>query len=562
VWTDADNWQFGHWLSGRAAEAPLAGTIARILDDADFLDYDSGNLTGAMQGYLIDQIASPRDMINPLEMAFFFDSIESNGKIVFRHRAREGSRSTLDVDDLVETSPENARYTLTRAQETELARAAKLTYTDPNRDYEKGSAEARMLSVASNRVAEADLPIIIDYEQAVKIAATWLHETWAARESLSLALPPSRLKLEPSDMISVTAGGMTRDYRITERSIGEALRIEAKSIEAHIYDGMEAPRREGIAKEPIVFGTPIAAFMDLPLMTGAETPYAGRLAAFSDPFGGVAFYRSPTTSGFTLNTLVNVPAILGETQTAFFSGPTSRFDLGNVLRVKLYGGELASVDDLLLFAGANMAAIENADGEWEVIQFGAASLVSTGIYDLSGLLRGQFGTEGAMRDSVAAGARFVLLDQAVVEATMVQDERALPFNWKIGPAAYDISNAAYSSVTKTFNGVGLRPLSPVHVKGARDGGGNLTISWVRRDRIGADSWDQSEIPMSEAGEAYEVDILDGSTVMRTLTATSATATYSATDQVTDFGSAQSAMSVRVYQMSQVFSRGAPRAAII
>ena len=59
------------------------------------------------------------------------------------------------------------------------------------------------------------------------------------------------------------------------------------------------------------------------------------------------------------------------------------------------------------------------------------------------------------------------------------------------------------------------------------------------------------VPLNEPSEAYEVDVLDGASVVRTLTSTSASVVYTAADQVTDFGSAQSSVDVVVYQMSDV-----------
>src|SRR5690606_17944505 len=146
-------------------------------------------------------------------------------------------------------------------------------------------------------------------------------------------------------------------------------------------------------------------------------------------------------------------------------------------------------------------------------------------------------------------------DSAVIEAAMTLDERNLTFNWKAGPAPYELSHPAFLTQTRAFSGLGLRPYSPVHVTGSRDEAGDLTIAWVRRDRIGADSWDQSEIPMSETSEAYEVDILNGGTVVRTLTATSPSVVYTAVQQTADFGAPQSSVPVRVYQRSQTFGRG-------
>ena len=63
------------------------------------------------------------------------------------------------------------------------------------------------------------------------------------------------------------------------------------------------------------------------------------------------------------------------------------------------------------------------------------------------------------------------------------------------------------------------------------------------------------MPLGEEQESYEVDIMSGSTVKRTLTATSSNVTYSAADQTTDFGSPPSSLTVRVHQLSEIFGRG-------
>ena len=47
--------------------------------------------------------------------------------------------------------------------------------------------------------------------------------------------------------------------------------------------------------------------------------------------------------------------------------------------------------------------------------------------------------------------------------------------------------------------------------------GDLVIGWTRRSRaLAADSWTAAEVPLAEEREAYEVEVLDGSAVQRTL----------------------------------------------
>src|SRR5690606_41532339 len=112
----------------------------------------------------------------------------------------------------------------------------------------------------------------------------------------------------------------------------------------------------------------------------------------------------------------------------------------------------------------------------------------------------------------------------------------------------------------TFAGAGLRPLQPVPARATRIAEGDLAIGWIRRTRTGGDSWDSSDVPLGEEREAYEVDILSGDSVVRTLAATNSVITYTAAQQVADFGAVQSTCAVRVYQLSAVVGRGAPRGA--
>jgi hypothetical protein len=232
------------------------------------------------------------------------------------------------------------------------------------------------------------------------------------------------------------------------------------------------------------------------------------------------------------------------------------------VRVKIPAGELSSNASLQIFSGANAAAIQNADGDWEVIQFLNAGLVDSATYQLSGLLRGQAGTEGAMRTPVAAGAPFVLLDGALVRVPLGLSELKRPLNWRYGPSNRDLADASYAVTPHAYQGLGLRPLSPVHVKASRAANGDLSLSWIRRTRIGGDSWEVADVPLAETSEAYEVDILSGSMVKRTLAAGSTFAIYTAAQQTADFGAVQSSIAVAVYQVSAVYGRGAPRAATL
>jgi hypothetical protein len=214
-------------------------------------------------------------------------------------------------------------------------------------------------------------------------------------------------------------------------------------------------------------------------------------------------------------------------------------DLGNALVVDLLTGTLESVTDLTLFGGANALAIESAPGVWEIVQAGAAELLAPGRYRLTRLLRGQRGTEDAMANPAPAGARVVVLDDSLATLPITEADLGIPWNWRIGPASRPVSDETYVAQAFTPEGIGLRPFSVAHVEQPWRKPrmpGDLTIRWTRRSRVlAADNWGAADVPLAEEIEAYEVEILDGSTVKRVLSVTTTSATYTAAQQTSDRG---------------------------
>ena len=558
TWGDGDNWHRGHWITGRIANAPVSDLVKQILADSGFASYEASALTGILPGYTIDRLMAPREALQPLELAFFFDAVESGEKIVFRPRGAGAQALDLTLDDLVEDRPNASLLRLTRGQETELPGSAKIIYASAANEYRQAVAEARRLAGASGRVAQADLALVLDAEQAAAIADAWLFESWAARERASFILPPSKLAVEPSDAVRISDDGRSRLLRVTEVGDRGACEIEALSIDPALYALGEGPARAARTAPPAPSGQPLGLFLDLPLLRGDEPEHAGYFAASQIPWPrGVALFRSPAETGFSLQAVAAASAVTGELMDALSPGPVGVFDRATRIRVQLDSGELASAEPIQVLAGANTAAIRNADGEWEVLQYQAATLIAPGSYELSGLLRGQAGSEGAMSTEVPPGSPFVVITEALARVDLLPGEIGLAFNWRFGPADRDLGHPSYVLQQHAFRGVGLRPLSPVHLRGVRNESGDLELSWIRRTRVGGDSWESTEVPLAEGDERYEIDIFDDGMVKRTLLATASTVTYSAAQQAEDFGSLPTVVTVRAYQLSSVWGRGAP-----
>jgi hypothetical protein len=68
------------------------------------------------------------------------------------------------------------------------------------------------------------------------------------------------------------------------------------------------------------------------------------------------------------------------------------------------------------------------------------------------------------------------------------------------------------------------------------------------------------VPLAEEAEAYQVEVMEGVVVKRTLSTSTTSVTYSGAQQMADRGALLSAgdtLDVRIYQLSALVGRGEP-----
>jgi hypothetical protein len=553
VWSDGANWETGHWLTGRLGGASMDGLMATILSDAGAPDCDVSALGEGPDGYTIDRPMTARAAIEPLAQAFAFDATEADGQLVFRPRGGTPVIALADEDCVLPDRGVPLR--LTRAQETELPREISLGFVDGRNDYRRGAAASRRLVGSSTRLVQSDIAMVTGGKAAERRADIWLQDLWAGRDSADFALPPSRIALTPGDVIALTADGRRRLLELRDVVDTTSRAVKARTIDPEIFNLPLEPEAAAVPSMPSPIGPVEVRLMHLPAMDGEEPIVLTRAAVFADPWPGpVAIWRSRDGASYDRLATAFAPAIVGETLDPLPKGPAFRFDHVNVLRVQLYGGALASVSDLALLGGANLAALQRPDGACEIVQFGHAELAGDGIYVLSRLLRGQGGTEWAIADPLPAGAGFVLLDEHVVPVARGLDMLGRPLSLRIVAAETDHGDAAAVAVETDPQDVALRPYAPVHLRAVRSGSG-IVLSFIRRTRRDGDSWEAEEVPLGETAERYEVDILDGAAVKRVLQTTAMQVLYPSADEIADFGAPLTALTVRVAQMSALVGRG-------
>ena len=560
TYVDGANWEVGHWVSNRFGSVPVADFLTELIQDYD-LDgrFDFSNAYGVVDGFVIDRVLSFREATNSMELLFFFDFQESSGKVVARTKHELNRVATLTSDEIVDAGNDTDPVRITRSQQTDLPAVAKLRFINADSSFKSAAVEARRQTVAAVRTSIAEVPVVYDMARAQQSIDRWLFSTWAENELAELIIQNELLKIEAGDVIGIPFQGETREMRVIRAFDGPQRRIEALAFDRAAFSGSLGAGRTQPVLITAQTGAAALALMDLPMLTDNDAENAGYVAAFASPWSGVSLYRSITDSNYQLNTALSGPAIMGFTRFDFFSGPTSRWDKGNQLFVEILGGSISGKTDLEILGGANACAVENADGEWEILQFVNATLENTLQYRLERLLRGQRGTEYAMRSPVEAGARVVFFNLATLQVAMQNADVENEYYWRHGPSTQDISSDFYSTQQFTFTGRGRDTYSPVHVRGRFDVADNLTISWIRRTRIDGDNWGYTvEVPLSETSEMYEVDILNEGSVVRTFSSSTPSIIYTAAEQATDFGSVQNEYDLRVYQLSPTQGRGTGR----
>lgn len=520
-------------------------------------DYDVSDLTDTLYGYVRGRPMTARSAIEPLARAFYFDAIESDSTIKFVKRGA-ATPVVIDQDDFARTdrSQEIPELDYVRADEIGAPRQVTVNFFNRSADYLDATEYARRLVTRAQEQIFVDLPLALTPNEASQIADVLLYNSHAERTNYRWSTGPKFIKYEPTDVFSITVGTITHVIRaIRKQEAGLLCQWEglADYQSGYTSDAVGATDMDG--QDTIGIGGPTTLqLLDIPLLRDIDDD-AGHYAAMRGQFAGwngSQLFSSPDNSAWEALGAVATSATMGYATTAlgnFYGGNV--FDEANSVTVNFQNGTPASLAELDVLNGGNVALLNN-----EIIQFKTATLVSGTTYTLTGLLRGRRGTESAMAEH-SVGDRFILLktNTGLMRAHRPSSEIGVSRYYRAPAFGTPLSQA--QSTTFTNNAVGLKPLSPVYLNGARNSvGGDLIITWIRRGRIVWGWLNFADVPLGETTESYEIDILDSSgTVLRTLTSSTETVTYTTAQQTTDFGSAQASIRVKVYQLSATVGRG-------
>lgn len=557
IWGDGENWSRGHWLNGRSSGLTVSELIDAILADHGLPPADTARTDGTVSGYVVANPGTARDAIEPVAELFGIGAWEEAGALVFSSTG-VSTAQPLQITDL---AVENGRPAMEKVRDPDHGLAAELhvDFRDQMKEHQSATVLATHVGAKGRRKGFMSFPGVLSSAEATVQANAVLHRRWAAREQVTFSLPMTEIAARPGALVRLPGETNGPDYIVTDVEDGLRRTLKARRVNRV---PLLASDNENPAPSPAferTGGMPFALLLDLPWQSGtrsAEEEF--RVAARARPWRRHVALASLDETGFEPRATLERRATMGFLKEPIDGGFEGRVDLGRELIVELLDGALQSVSPVHLLNGANAAALTSASGAWEILQFQSAEEIGPSLWRLTGLLRGQLGTNDAMQAGSQAGAIFVLLDEAVRSVGLAASEIGLPRAWRIGPAGDELGGAHFLPLTGTGGLRSQMPLSPVHLRARKIADGALALSWVRRGRIDADNWQAEDVPLGETNERYRIDVApEGGAIVRTQIVSTPSWIYSPASIATDFPSPPAILEFTVRQISTTVGAGIP-----
>jgi len=520
------------------------------------------SITRTVRSLAWSQISSARSITELMMSTYFYEMVTSD-KIYFRPRG-SASVATIPYADLGASASDDQPepFALRKANELEVPAQIALTYINVSDDYQNDTQYSdRLISSASGTVATVQMAIGMTPAEAKGVADVMLLDQTVGAVTAPISLLGDYCRLEPTDPITVTdADGVTFRMRIVKKNDSfPLLGFEAVLDDVSILTSQEITSAD-YAPETTV-DPPVNTYLtllDIPILRDADDDAGFYVATKGDgtPYPGSAVFYSSDDVEYTRKATVLESAVFGMCTTTLGNWTGSRmFDEVNTVTVDVGSGTLSSSTRAAVLDNLSTNAILIGD---EIIQFLTATLVSAGIYTLSRLLRGCRGTEWAMTGH-AANERAVRLSTDGLRRVLLQNnELGLSLYYKGVTLGRALSSATAQQFTNTA--IGRKPFSPIIFKAGRDSSNNITFEWQRRTRLAVRMIGSAGIsaPLGEDSEAYEIDVYSNSgytTIVRTISATTTSASYTAAQQTTDGLTPGNTVYCKIYQISEQVGRG-------
>jgi hypothetical protein len=555
------------WTPGVEDLQDVVDAELAVNEAANPADHDTSALAGTtVTGFTA--AGSAASTIAQLGDIFYFDCIPGNP---IRYVPRgEAAVATIPFEDTGAGMGQSGKpfSGIKRGNNDELPAVFGLSAPNILQDHDIVFERGDRLTTDGPDVRKFSTSVVLEPSEVKGRAITATLMARAASHTAEFALSDEYAKLEPGDACTVTAED-TSTYSLLIRRLTYADGIKQIAWELNDTSALvETGLTDETYTSSIVVAAPVDSNLvaiDGPILLDADDD-AGAYTAIegegSEDYPGGVVRRSVDDLDFSeIVTTHGAETVVGTASTALDDWTGGYvWDEASSVTVTVGTGQTlsSSTADAMQLDRTVNAAFIGAHGRWEVIRFRTATLDSTAVYTLTGLLRGCRGTEAHI-GTHAIGDTFVLATTAGL--------RRMPGEIvDLGATRYlkAVTNGrpAASATSESFvnEGVGLLPFSPTDLRAARNGSNDITFTWARRTRLAVRYGGSggSYTPLGEGSERYEIDIYASNayaTVLRTISAISETAAYTAAEQTADGLTPGATVYARVYQLSDAIGRG-------
>ncbi len=559
-------------------DTSLGQAISYALDRVmDTSEYDVSQLPFCFKGLFTSGYQTTADILAPMLMTYAVNVQEGDGKLVFSPRSSDVVVD-IDPDDLAasggdgDTSNHPIRYNDTN--DYDMPDVVVVRYVNANDNLQQGSVTVkRRVSTARNGMV-VDVPLTLTPIEAKALAYEILWTVWAERQTVELSLPPKYIDIREGDVIRV------RGERLLVREYAEGanyeVRISGSRFQPHIYRNLSDTLIDDSGSSAYRPPATVGDVWDGPALAEDHTGKIGIYAAMCAEDADALWKGGQVWSGTTtLSSIGTTPqeAYFGFTTGGLDVGPTEFPDTRNQLDFKLTNGSVSACTEDEFIAGLNVLAVKTSTGEYEYIGFKNVELLGDNEYRVSRLIRGMRGTEHLVGKHLPAGAEVIVLSAGTSKLVFIEQGSAVlgvTTDYKL--VAVEGLVGDYDAITRTTNGLTMRPFSPTNLQGYWDPDSSpaydFVLSWDRRGKKFASPFGPAGGALSpdESPETYVVEFRFGgalSPVLRTKTVTGTrTVTYTYDEQVEDGlspGATGVGTGVRcdVYMVSQVVGLSPP-----
>ncbi|AZL15537.1 glycoside hydrolase/phage tail family protein [Rickettsiales endosymbiont of Stachyamoeba lipophora] len=228
-WRDAHLWAKGHWLNGKIGKASLAGVIIDLCKRVKISpeQIDVSKLTQTVEGLVISELSTVRQILDGLCICFNLESYNLNGKICFLPKTSY-INNRIKVGEMI--AKEQYPLVILRKESSNLPNIVNVHFVDKELDYQFNIARASNNN-GSHHQHTIHLPIVTSQNHAQNIAEQILASFYISQTKFNFSLPRNYLDLALGDLIIIEDGNQEYIARINKLCFGTNGEIEVTALQ-------------------------------------------------------------------------------------------------------------------------------------------------------------------------------------------------------------------------------------------------------------------------------------------------------------------------------------------